>query len=86
MKPKLSDTDSASQHVLIDLFRKATPAEKFARVRSFSQSIMQLARQGISKANPGISKKEIDILFVKQHYGSELAAQLSVYLEKHETL
>jgi len=86
MKSKLSDTDSASRQVLTDLFRQATPAEKFARVCSFSQSIMPLARQGIGKANPGLSKKEAGLLFVKRHYGPELAAQLSAYLEKHETL
>ena len=31
------------------------------------------------------SEKNADILFVKLHYGSELAANLSEYLENHAT-
>lgn len=86
MKHQLSDTDTEIERVLIDLFRKTTAAQKFSRVRSLSQTVMQLSHRGIVRANKGISDKDADILFVQLHYGSDLASKLSKYLDSHESV
>ncbi len=86
MKDKISDTDPEAEKVLIELSRNATVAEKFAIVCSLSQTVIQLSRQDIIKANKGISDRDVDVFFVKLHYGPELANGLSEYLERHDHL
>ena len=84
MKTQSIDTAPKAEKVLIDLYRQASPAKKFALVRSMSETMMQLSRRAIVRANEGLSEREIDILFVEYHYGKELALKLKEYLQKNE--
>ncbi|MBN2424621.1 MAG: hypothetical protein JXR46_00410 [Calditrichaceae bacterium] len=80
MKPQSHDTNIEAEKVLIELARKAGPARKFAQVSSISGLIMALSRRAIERANPNLSKQQIDILFVRYHYGNDLADRLEKYL------
>ena len=44
---------------------------------------MQLSRRAIARANPDLSEKQIDLLFVAYHYGDNLALNLEKYLDKN---
>ena len=50
-------------------------------VRSLSQTTIQLSRRAISRANPGLSEQELNLIFVAYHYGDELANRLRAHME-----
>lgn len=82
MKTQAIDTDPKTEAVLISLLRKATPAQKMSKVRSLTQTLIQLSKRAIARANKDIDAQEVDLLFVELHYGKELARRLRAYLEK----
>ncbi len=77
------DTSLNAEETQISLIRKASIAERISRVRSLSQTTMQLSRRAISRANPGLSEQEVTLIFVAYHYGDELANRLRAYMEKN---
>lgn len=84
MKTQSIDTRFEAEEVLISLFRKASTAKKFSQIRSLSQTIFQLSRRAIARANKDLTDRQIDILFVSIHYGKELAGNLENYLDRIE--
>jgi hypothetical protein len=79
-----TDTHPEAERVLISLLRNISENEKFNRTLSFSSSIIDLSKRAISRANPHLSKNEKNILFVRYHYGNELADKLRKYLKNRE--
>ena len=77
-----SDTNLKAEKVQIELIRKASVAERISLVRSLTQTTVQMARRAIKRANPNMSDREIDILFVEIHYGTRLADRLREYFMK----
>mgnify|MGYP006949819356 CR=1 FL=1 len=75
-----TDTHPEAERVLISLIRNISNHEKFNQTLSFSSSMIKLSKRAISRANPELSKDEKNILFVKYHYGNELADKLRKYL------
>lgn len=73
MITQLMDTNPEVERVLISLLRKLNTTQKFEQVISFSSSILKLSKKAIQRANPNLSEEEKNILFVKYHYGIELA-------------
>lgn len=76
------DTNPEVERVLISLIRKLTMNEKLNRTLNFSSSIINLSKRAIARANPELSEDEKNILFVKYHYGDELALKLSSFKNK----
>ncbi len=87
MRTQSIDTRLEAEEVLISLFRKASIARKFSQIRSLSQTTLQLSRRAIARMNKKLSERQIDILFVSNHYGKEIATNLENYLNRieHET-
>ena len=73
MATPLRDTDPSAERVQLELLRAATVAQRFARVRSLTQTTIELARRAIKRARPEADEIETMLLFVQYHYGSELA-------------
>ncbi|MCK5075538.1 MAG: hypothetical protein KAR38_04135 [Calditrichia bacterium] len=84
MRTQSIDTRFEAEEVLISLFRKASTAKKFSQIRSLSQTVLQLSRRAIARANKELSERQIDILFVSNHYGKEIATNLENYLDRIE--
>ena len=82
MRTQSIDTDPKAEEVQIFLFRNATITNKFYKILSLSQSVLQLSRRAIARNNKNLTEKQIDLLFVTYHYGEELAENLSNYLDK----
>ena len=85
MVTQSSDTNPEAEKFLIFLLRKRSTSEKLAQVLEFSSSVLKLSKRAIARANPDLSEQEKDILFVKYHYGKELADKLQTYLEQKES-
>ncbi len=84
MKTQSIDTRLEAEEVLISLYQKASAAKKFSQIRSITQTTIQLSRRAIARANKDLSERQIDILFVSNHYGKEIAANLEKYLARIE--
>lgn len=84
MTTQSRDTKPKAEEFLITLLRKTSLTRKMEQVFSFSSSILRLSKRGISQANPDLSEQEKDILFVRYHYGNDLADKLQTFLKKRE--
>ena len=78
------DTDPKAEKVLISLIRKTTPAKKLSQVRSLSQTMMQLSRRAIARANQEFDEQEVSLVFIAHHYGKDLSEQLRKYLDQRK--
>ena len=85
MKRGFCDTPEEIEQIQLSLIRQASVARRISSVRSLSQTAFQLARRAIRRANPTLTQREVDLLFVALHYGEDLAAALRVHLAREET-
>ena len=78
------DTCLTVEEVQISLIRQASAAKRISRVRSLSQTTIQLSRRAISRANPELSERELNLVFVAYHYGDDLAKRLREYMKREK--
>ena len=76
----LSDTSREAETVQIELLRKLTLAERFAKLRALTARTVRLSKRAIARANPDLDSDELKVRFIELHYGKELAAQVRAYL------
>lgn len=79
-----NDTHPDVEKMQILLLRQATMAKRFSIMCSLSQTAISLARRAIKRANPDLSQRQLDVLFVRYHYGDELADRFQSYLEQRK--
>ena len=77
-----SDTDPAVEAFQIALIQKSSTARRGALMCSLSDTVLELSRRAIRRANPGLHNQELKCRFVEYHYGEELAQHLRAYLKK----
>jgi hypothetical protein len=82
MRTQSRDTSLKAEAVLIAMLRKAKPFQKFAQIRSLSQTTLSLSRRALRRKKSTLNETDINWLFVKHHYGSNLADRLQDYLKK----
>ena len=70
------------QRVQIKLLRKAGPDRRGKLASQMSNQAHWRAMQAIAKANPELSELEQKLLFVRIHYGRDLAQRVRTYLRK----
>ena len=80
MTPQSFDTLQDAEKFQISLIRQASIAKRISCTRSLSQTVIQLSRRAISRANPGLSEDELNLIIVEYHYGKKLANHLEKYL------
>ena len=76
------DTNPEIEKIWITMLKTLTPSQRFLKVQSLTKTVINMSRRAIKKANPNSSEEEIDLLFVKYHYGEDLAEKLKKYLKK----
>ena len=76
------DTNPKMEAIQIALIRKSSIARRISRLRSLSQTVIQLSQRAIMRANPELSEQELEYKFVTYHYGNELADRLRRHLSK----
>ena len=80
MKTQLSDTDTKIEKIQISLIRESKISKRISLLNSLSQTVINLSRKAIERANPGISEKELNYKFVKYHYGDDIAKRLKEWM------
>lgn len=78
------DTNPEIEKVQISLIRKASISKRLSRARSLSQSVIQLSRRAIQRANSSLSQEELNLLFLAVHYGTDLSFSVGEYLRKRD--
>ncbi len=78
----LSDTSPEAEEFQLDLLRNMTVAERLGLVRSLTRTLVHLSRDRLARANPSLDDRQLDLLWVEQQYGQELADKLRDYLER----
>lgn len=84
MRTQSPDTLPEAEMVQIELIRRSSIARRFEMVRSLSAFTRQLAWEGIKRANPSAPEEEIKYIFLKVHYGEELAEAVQLYLANRQ--
>ncbi|MBM4029691.1 MAG: hypothetical protein FJ280_30475 [Planctomycetes bacterium] len=79
MKRQSPDTDVKMEAAWIALLRRATPAQKFAQVRSLSATTLSLSRRAIVRRHGDLTDVQLRGLFVYYQYGPELADRFQRY-------
>ena len=79
------DTAPAAEAVQIELLRKASVSRRLALARSLSTTVIELSRRAISRRHPDASDREVLLMWVRIHYGPELAQRLQAYLESPDS-
>jgi len=82
MVPQSSDTDIRAEQVLISLIRQSTIPKRLARMRSMSQSVIELSRRAIQRANTEVSQTELAELLVRHFYGESLARDFRRFFDR----
>lgn len=80
--PQLSDTDEKIEKIQIGLIRQLSIAERVSRLRSLSQTVINLSRRAIRRTNPELNEKELKFKFLAYHYGKEIAEQFKKYIDR----
>jgi hypothetical protein len=78
----LLDTHPSALQQQVELMRDATPAQRFAAVRSLSATVASLSRRALRRSMPDASEEEIDLAFVALHYGDAVAARVRTLQER----
>lgn len=81
MERQFPDTDRKAEKKQIELIRKSSVSDRILRVRSLSRTVIYLSRRAIQRAEPSLSEQEVDLAFVANQYGENLAECLRLFME-----
>ena len=73
MTNQYRDTRPEAENIQIELLRKASPAHRFARALSLSQTAIDLAKRAIRRKRPEMTHTEANLEFIRLNYGDALA-------------
>jgi len=71
--PLAADTTPEAAEVQLRLLRAASPSRRCQLAFALSDTTRHLARRGIDRRYPNLSEREKDLVFVRVHYGTEIA-------------
>ena len=78
----LTDTHPDAERVQLDLIRKMTVAERLTRAAEWTRMVVGLSREQLRRTNPDLDRRGLDLLWVEQQYGRDLALRLRSYLNE----
>ncbi len=84
MKTQSPDTNIKTEKILISLLQNQSRVEKFSRVRSLSETTINLSKRAIKRVNKNLNEEQINSLFIEYNYGKELAEKVKKHLEKNK--
>ena len=71
---------TSAEQVQIELFRRATPQQRFELAHRLTVQTMELAHRAIERAYPELGPWARRVKFVEVHYGAELARRFERWL------
>lgn len=86
MKSAFSDTNKLVDEEYTKLLQECPISKKINQIFEMSAWTLNLSKRAIARANPGWSKEEVDLYFVKLFYGDSLHKNLSNYINNKKLL
>lgn len=80
MRAGLSDTDTETAAVHLQMLQRATASRRLALALSLSRAVVALGREALARQSPEASDEEIGLRFVAQCYGADLANEVRMAL------
>ena len=80
MEQLLSDTDSETARVHLELLRHSSPGRRLRLAFSLSHTTMSLARGGLAQRLPDASAHTVALRFIALLYGPQLAEEVREHL------
>lgn len=80
MLTQSSETNPKTEETLISLLRGKSISERLAQLASLTSLTINLSKRAIERANTKMNKRELDLLFIKYHYGEDLCDKVNEYL------
>ena len=71
----LSDTHPDAERVQIELLRQMTVEERYRKVASLTNALIESSHRTIAARNPTLSPDELSVRYVELYYGKTLAAR-----------
>ncbi|MBS1518645.1 MAG: hypothetical protein JSS91_11215 [Bacteroidetes bacterium] len=81
MKTQSKDTSPEFEKVLIEKLRKKSTTENLRTALSLSSLTIQLSKRVMLRANPGKSKRALNLIFAEVHYGKMFAEKIEEYFK-----
>jgi len=81
MRTLSTDTGIKAEAPWIAMLRKAKHCQKFAQVRSLSETVLSLSRRAIGRKHSDLEGIELEGLFIRYQYGDELGQRFERYLK-----
>ena len=78
----LNDTNSKAEGIQISLLRNLKTSGRTMLMRSLSEAVINLSRRAILRTHAQYNERELDLIFVRLHYGDDIADRLKIYLEQ----
>jgi hypothetical protein len=69
------DTTPEAMEILVELYRRMTPAEKLSRVRDLTLTVNVLALEGLRTRHPGETEPELLLRLARVRLGEALVAE-----------
>ncbi|OGU36806.1 MAG: hypothetical protein A2068_08155 [Ignavibacteria bacterium GWB2_35_6b] len=82
MRLQLSDTNPKVEKALISLIRKQSISKRLSQFVSLTSLTLQLSKRAIARKHPEMNSREVNLLFVKYHYGEDFYSKIKQYLLK----
>ena len=76
----MNDTSADADRVQMDLLRRAGPQRRSEMMLSLTDVALTSARRAIAQAYPDATEEERKVIFVRLHYGQQLADEYAAYL------
>lgn len=83
-RPVGRDTAPEADAFQVALLRQASPERRGRLALMLSDATRHLARRAIDQAHPALSEREKDLIFIRVHYGREVARTVGQHLERDE--
>ena len=75
------DTPLKIEEIQIDLIRKSSIPKRMAILQALTEITIRLSKNAILRANPQLSRQEVNFLFCSFTYGENLANRIKEYIE-----
>jgi hypothetical protein len=72
MQNRMNDTSEEAERVQLEIYRRMTPAQKWAAIASLYELGKMLQMAGLRMEHPEASEKEIWHMWARRHLGDEL--------------
>lgn len=81
MKTQSRDTHPEIEKMMISLIKNASVAKRISRLRSLSETTINLSRRAIMRANPHLDNEDLNYKFISLHYGEKLGEKFRDYMK-----